>query len=79
MAQLRTTTMLIETSHENAKDTDETVEIIVQSPVDALGLLNYQRLLQAQETEPEHLVKKTLHIRMGEWFLDKLQMGDDTI
>ena len=65
------------------KDTDETVEIIVQSPVDAIGLLQiYQRLLQAQAApEPEHLVKKEPFSlrRMGEWFLDKLQNGSTTL
>lgn len=42
-------------------ESDESIEIVVTSPVDAIGLLQiYQRLLEQQTTpEPEHLVQKS--------------------
>lgn len=65
------------------RDTDESIEIVVQSPVDAIGLLQiYQQLLQAQVTpEPEHRIKKEPFSlrKMGEWLLDTLQQGRTTI
>lgn len=65
------------------RDTDESIEIVVQSPVDAIGLLQiYQQLLQAQVApEPEHRIKKEPFSlrKMGEWLLDTLQNGSTTL
>ena len=62
---------------------DESVEIIVESPVDAIGLLQiYQRLLEQQMSkDPEHYVKKEPFSlrKMGEWLLDTIIQGNTTL